>query len=414
MRYFCKNNQNKRLCFRTIQLLLLLLHKSQTMNEKIRIKDIALRAGVSVGTVDRVLHKRPNVSPSAREKVEKALKEMNYQPNMYASALAYNKSYTFYLLIPKHESEAYWEEIEEGAKKAMETRRDFHINVKIIYYERFNEDSFKAQYQAILDCEPDGVVIVPADLEVTSLFTDILHEKNIPFILLDSYMPDLKPLSFYGQDSFASGYFAAKMLMLIASKDKEIMKLKLTKEGRVLSKQQANREVGFCHYMRDHFPSINIIDLELPIDGSRKQFNTLLENYFSTHPLTHHCITLCSKAHIVGEFLLKTNRRDVQIMGYDMVGKNAQCLRQGSISFLIAQHAYQQGFSCIDALFQAIVLKKKVSPVNYMPIELLTKENVEFYRRTQLQGVKNEEGRTKNSIYIFIKNTFIIYINITS
>ena len=32
----------------------------------------------------------------------------------------------------------------------------------------------------------------------------------------------------------------------------------------------------------------------------------------------------------------------------------------------------------------AIVLKKKVTPVNYMPIELLMKENVDFYRRTQL------------------------------
>ena len=41
---------------------------------------------------------------------------MNYQPNVYASALAYNKSYTFYLLIPKHESEAYWEEIEKAQK----------------------------------------------------------------------------------------------------------------------------------------------------------------------------------------------------------------------------------------------------------------------------------------------------------
>ena len=70
------------------------------MAEKIRIKDIAERAGVSVGTVDRVLHDRPNVSKPAREKVEQALKEMNYQPNMYASALAYNKSYTFYLLFP--------------------------------------------------------------------------------------------------------------------------------------------------------------------------------------------------------------------------------------------------------------------------------------------------------------------------
>ena len=58
--------------------------------------------------------------------------------------------------------------------------------------------------------------------------------------------------------------------------------------------------------------------------------------------------------------------------------------RMGSISFLIAQHAYQQGYYCIDALFRAIVLKIKVEPVNYMPIELLTKENVAFYRRMQL------------------------------
>lgn len=91
-----------------------------------------------------------------------------------------------------------------------------------------------------------------------------------------------------------------------------------------------------------------------------------------------------SKAHIVGEFLLKTNRRDAQIMGYDMVNKNAECLRQGSINFIIAQHAFMQGYYCVDTLFKAIVLKKKVTPVNYMPIELLMKENQEFYRRTQL------------------------------
>ena len=101
------------------------------MAERIRIKDIAERAGVSVGTVDRVLHDRPNVSKPAREKVEQALKEMNYQPNMYASALAYNKAYTFHLLIPKHESEAYWEEIEEGARKCEDQRRDFHIDLEI-------------------------------------------------------------------------------------------------------------------------------------------------------------------------------------------------------------------------------------------------------------------------------------------
>ena len=354
------------------------------MPEKIRIKDIAERAGVSVGTVDRVLHERPNVSQPAREKVEKALKEMNYQPNMYASALAYNKSYTFYLIIPKHESEAYWEEIEEGARKCEDVRRDFHINLEIKYFERSSEESFREVGSEALATSPEGVIVVPSSLEVTREFTDQLHERNIPFIMLDSFMPDLKPLSFYGQDSFCSGFFAAKMLMMIASNEKEIMLMRQTKDGHVVSKQQANREVGFRHYMHDHFPSVKIIDLDMPLNSSKSEAVKMLEKYFTDHPDTHHCITLTSKAHIVGDFLLKTNRRDVQIMGYDMVEKNARCLREGSISFLIAQHAYMQGYSCVDSLFRAIVLKKKVAPINYMPIELLMKENVDFYRRTQL------------------------------
>lgn len=354
------------------------------MADKIRIKDIAERAGVSVGTVDRVLHERPNVSPKARLKVEKALEEMNYQPNMYASALAYNRSYNFQVLIPAHEQVAYWEEIEEGVRMAQEACRDFHVKANIIYYERFDEMSFQQAAQQCLDLQPDGVVIVPADLEITKQFTDKLHERCIPFIMLDSYMPDLKPLAFFGQDSFSSGYFAARMLMLIAHKETDILLVKLTQNGRVVSKQQDNREVGFRHYMHDHFPHITIHELELPVVGNRQLYDKRLEQFFSQNAHIHHCITLGSKAHVVGDFLLRTNRRDVQIMGYDMVGKNAECLRQGSVSFLIAQHAYQQGYCCIDALFRAIVLKKKVEPVNYMPIELLTQENVEFYRRTQL------------------------------
>ena len=353
-------------------------------NDRIRIKDIALRSGVSVGTVDRVLHNRPSVSKEAREKVEKALQEMDYQPNMYASALAYNKTYNFICIMPKHESEAYWQEVEDGAMCARDHRRDFHVNVEMMYYRRFNQSTFTKVTQECLNKQPDGVVIVPSTLDVTREFTDKLHELNIPFIMLDSYMPDLKPLSFYGQDSFCSGYFAGRMLMLIAYKETEIMMMKQMINGNVASKQQENRETGFRHYMRDHFPHITITEVNLPLDVEREKYSEILERFFTEHPHVHHCITFNSKAHIVGEFLLRSNRRNVQIMGYDMVKKNAECVKQGSISFLIAQHGYMQGYSSIDSLFQAIVLKKEVNPVNYVPIELLTRENVEFYRREQL------------------------------
>lgn len=352
--------------------------------DKIRIKDIAKRAGVSVGTVDRVLHKRPNVSKAALEKVEKALDEMDYEPNVYASALAYNKDYMFVCIIPQHSSEAYWEEIEEGINAATKRRRDFHVSLTLLYYERFNPESFIAATAQCLDMHPDGVILVPAKMELTRDFAEQLTEQQVPFILLDSYLPDLKPLSFYGQDSFQSGYFAARMLMLLASNEKEIMLMKQLKDGHVGSKQQNNRETGFRHYMRDHYPRVGITEVNLPMGGTRDEFDALLDEFFSTHPHVHHCITFNSKAYLVGQYLLRTNRRQVQIMGYDMVPKNAECVRQGSISFLIAQHGYMQGYSCIETLFQAIVLKKEVTPVNYMPIELLTKENIEFYRRTNI------------------------------
>ena len=331
------------------------------MGDRIRIKDIAARAGVSVGTVDRVLHKRPNVSKSALEKVEKVLKEINYQPNVYASALAYNKSYTLYCILPKHTSEAYWQEIEIGAIKAVEFRRDFHLNIKLRHFSRLQPESYLETCQRCLD-----------------------EKRNIPFVLLDSYMPDLNPLSFYGQDSFQSGYFAAKMLMLIAQKEKSIMLMRQTFEGKVTSRQQENREVGFRNYMEKFYPKVEIKVLDLPMGKDKATYNAMLEDFFTANPDVHHCFTINSKAYIVGDFILETNRKNVQIMGYDMVPRNAECMRKGSISFLIAQHAYQQGFSSVDTLFQKIVLKKDVRPINYMSIELLSKENMDFYHRTRI------------------------------
>ena len=70
--------------------------------ERVRIKDIAKMADVSVGTVDRVIHGRSGVSESSRKRVEEILKQLDYQPNMYASALASNKKYSFACLLPLH------------------------------------------------------------------------------------------------------------------------------------------------------------------------------------------------------------------------------------------------------------------------------------------------------------------------
>ena len=111
--------------------------------ERIRIKDIARLADVSVGTVDRVIHGRSGVSEASKKRVEEILKQLDYQPNMYASALASNKKYTFICLLPEHLEGEYWTAVETGIHEAIATYSDFNTSVKINYYDPYDYHSFE-------------------------------------------------------------------------------------------------------------------------------------------------------------------------------------------------------------------------------------------------------------------------------
>ena len=63
------------------------------------ISEIAKKANVSIGTVDRVIHNRGRVSKETEQLVKKIIAESNFEPNQYAKSLKLNKR--FYLLQSK-------------------------------------------------------------------------------------------------------------------------------------------------------------------------------------------------------------------------------------------------------------------------------------------------------------------------
>ena len=348
-------------------------------SEKIRIKDIAERSGVSVGTVDRVLHNRPNVSKKARAKVDAVLKEINFQPNSYASALAYNRKYTFCCLLPAHDCNAYWTEVEKGLRQCVLNRGDFHLSLFTEYYDQFDELSFSEAAGKLWEKQPDGMVVVPLNLEVTQTFCTKLQKAAVPFVFLDSNIPEISPLSFFGQDSLKSGHFAGRIFMMQAGKDtRRILLMKLMSKGRVASSQQENREVGFKSYMAARHPDCVIVELPLQI-GEEEHYDTQIDKMLARHPDIRHCITFSSRAHILGEYILQHGLKGYHLLGYDMIERNAECLKQGAIDFLIAQHPWKQGYNSVKALFNHIVLHKTVQQYHYMPLELLTAENYMYY-----------------------------------
>lgn len=82
------------------------------------IKDIARLAGVSIATVDRVLHDRGKVSKKNLEAVNEAIEALNYKPNQIARALSSRRgNLKIGLVIPKVESD-FWGEFIVGVEQA--------------------------------------------------------------------------------------------------------------------------------------------------------------------------------------------------------------------------------------------------------------------------------------------------------
>lgn len=350
----------------------------EKQQDRIRIKDIAQMAGVSVGTVDRVLHSRSGVSESSRIKVEEILKKLNYQPNMYASALASNKKYRFAYLLPSHNEGDYWKDVERGMQQAIIRFSDFNVSLSDYYYDQYESGAFIESGMRILDAQPDGVILSPTVEEETEQFVNLLREAGIPYVFIDSNIARLEPLAFYGQHAQRSGYFAARMLRLLAKGEPEIVIFRQINEGRLGSNQQLHREEGFYEYMKEHCPELKMWELNLYAKQPGEDAS-LLEDFFAAHPNVRCGITFNSKAYIIGEYMQRHGRTDFHLMGYDLLRRNVACLKAGSIDFVIAQQPTVQGYNSIECLCNHLILRKKVKDCNYMPINLITTENIDFY-----------------------------------
>ncbi len=353
------------------------------VQSKIRIKDIAERAGVSVGTVDRVIHGRTNVSKESLEKVQKVLDEINYVPNHYASALACNKTYDFAAILPMHEVDSYWARVEKGLIEGVRRFNDFKVSFKIFRYDPFNDDSFKIESQNLVNSNPYAVIVGPIlNHTIMTKFIGQLNEKNIPFALIDSNWPEFNPVTFYGQDSIKSGEFSGRIILMAAGgAPKKLCMFKILGEGRVASRQQMNREVGFRQYIKEHCPECEIKDVIL-YAYDKPGMKEIMRKFFTENPDIKFGLSFNSSIHIIGNFLREEmpEHGHVSLLGYDAVDANVECIKNGSVDFLIAQHPHTQGKNCFRSLFNATVLHIKQKCDHYVSIELLTKENIDFYK----------------------------------
>ena len=140
-----------------------------------------------------------------------------------------------------------------------------------------------------------------------------------------------------------------------------------------------SRTSGFLNYFETTGRNKgNKISLNIS-DPSRRSVNEALKRTFKNHDNICSVFITGSKSHLIANYLEEKNISDVNVVGYDLLDKNVRFLKSGIIKFLIGQRPEEQTYRGIKKLFEYLSLNKIPERIEYLPVDIVTSENVDFF-----------------------------------
>lgn len=343
----------------------------------IRIKDIARLAGVSKGTVDRVLHKRGRVSKEALDKVMKVLEEIDYKPNLIARTLSSNKNYKIVALLPNPADDEYWAQTKAGILQAETEWAYYNITIELLVFDQYNKESFKEKAKQALAGKPDGIITAPIFYDEALIFFESLRKEGIPYVLFNTNIPEVHPLSFIGQNSFLSGKVGAELMYLGQHEGGKLAVLHLDEDAHN-SVHLIEKERGFREYFKQK-NSLHFIIEETSLNPSEPAFEDNLNEVLKDPDLKGIFVSTSKGTSVVAHCLEKKGKQKIRLIGYDILEENLKYLRKGTIDFLINQNPKRQAALSISHLSNHLIFKKSAPEQDLFPLEVITQQNLESY-----------------------------------
>lgn len=310
------------------------------------MKDVALEAGVALGTVSKVINGLP-VGESYRIRVEDAIKKLDYQVNSYAQGLKASKTYTVALLIP-------------NTLNPFFSKLTHHINLSLLKrkYRMLlcsTDNDQKAEQEYITMAQQnkvDGIIGLTYN-------PNLQMDENTPFVSIDRPMGPNIPC--VASDNFSGGQIAAEKLADLGCKNVAFLWI-----GSLLTNEPNKRKAGFengciarglqyCSKILHDGDSINEFEAFLSehMRGGRLEFDGL---FCVTDRIVYDVMKILKKLKI-------RVPKDVQIIGFDGI----QSFGDGDyICSTIVQPVQDIAEMCVELLLQENITAKP--PLVCLPV----------------------------------------------
>ena len=335
------------------------------MNRRVTIKDVAKEAGVSIATISYVINKKENLSPETIEKVNDAIKKLNYIPDFSARSLVNKKSNLIGVVIPQTEpgkqlmfNNPFYSEflsgVEYNARKS-----GYHVIIS-------GADADKSYLEVSNKRNLDGIIILGMYPEE---FYNDLKKSNIPIVLVDSYCGDHYFHSIQINDRYG-GYIATKYLIEKGHRNIALVTGKIKKEGvsekRYLGYRDALKEYNIP--LRQEYIFEGLVDYDYSLSIGEKLINTDgITAVFAT-------------ADILAIGLIKRLKQlnvhvpnELSIMGFDDI-YITKLIEPGLTT--VKQNIYGKGEASVKLIMDCIGGKQRGKQEIILPIEILERDSV--------------------------------------
>ncbi len=317
------------------------------------IRDIAKLAGVSRGTVDRVLHNRGRVDAEVEQRIRAIVQECNYQPSRAAQQLSMRKQKIHIGFLCRVDQNGFWSIVIRSAERAERELSEYGITIEKRFFDYCNPETQLKMINELVALDISALVIVPLDAPLIRRRLEELTDQGIVVVLLQSEVSDFTPFCYIGSDYYISGRTAAGLLHNFTASH-HASKILLLNGSPYLSSHRLRRN-GFLDELSaydDPYELIESDDITSDPEYAYHQARVLLETY----PDVSCVYTVPDSAAAVSRAI-----RDMGLIGqithigFCMTDSTRPCILDGSLSAIVGHRAEHQGALPFSILLEYFV-----------------------------------------------------------
>jgi LacI family transcriptional regulator len=336
------------------------------------IKEIAELAGVSRGTVDRVLNKRGAVNPKTEAKILEIAKALDYKPNKAGIVLAAQKKKFKFGVVMFGIGNPFFDDVIAGFKEKEEELSGYNCTVLPKRISAFGiEDQLEAIDELVKE-DINGLAISPQNAPSIAKKINELFDMGIPTVTFNTDIAGSKRIAYVGSNYYQCGQTAAGLLHLMTSGDVNIGIV----SGYPNILCHTERIAGFKSRLEE-YQNLHVVDFFENNDDDFISYDKTMK-MLENHPEMNAIFFAAGGTYGGCKAVLASNRQnDMKIVTYDKTAPTIEMIKQNVISATICQQPRMQGFFPLEILFN--YLTTGVPPkkeYNYTAVDIRIKENI--------------------------------------